>query len=87
MRSLFRSVIAQEQPVVEKPSPRPDDKETGVTAEQTASEPDTDDDSIDKNAQAGVQNIEAMTKVWTKRDLYLAYILYVCQGSQVSAWC
>lgn len=87
MRSLFRSVIAREKPVVEEPSPRLDDKEVGVATEQAPSEPDTDDDAIEKDAQVGVQNIEAMTKVWTKRDLYIAYILYVRQGSQAGASC
>ncbi|KAI1182311.1 siderophore iron transporter mirB [Nemania serpens] len=76
MRSLFRSVIAQEKPVVEDPSPRPDDKEAGLATEQApSSDPESDDDNIEKDAQTGVQNIEAMTKVWTKRDLYIAYIL------------
>ncbi|KAI1110177.1 siderophore iron transporter mirB [Nemania sp. NC0429] len=76
MRSLFRSVVASEQPVVEETSPPlPGDKEAGLVTEKTPSERDTDEDSIDKDAQVGVQNVEAMTKVWTKRDLYIAYIL------------
>ncbi|KAI3323895.1 MFS general substrate transporter [Xylariaceae sp. AK1471] len=76
MRSLFKTAFAHEQPVVEEKT-RPDDKEGGVTTERppSSSENDTDVDSIDKDAQAGVQNIEAITKVWTTRDLYLAYVL------------
>ncbi|KAI0182971.1 major facilitator superfamily domain-containing protein [Xylaria flabelliformis] len=83
-RHPFKTVVAQEQPVVEETAPRPDDKEAaapdskeaGLTAERSpSSEPDTDVDSIDKDAQAGVQKIEAITKVWSTRDLYLAYFL------------
>ncbi|KAK4223695.1 putative siderophore iron transporter [Podospora fimiseda] len=33
-----------------------------------------DSDAISLNAQAGVQDIEALTKVWTKQDIILAYI-------------
>lgn len=35
---------------------------------------DSDHDSIDKEAQVGVQNIEATTKVWSKKALIFAYI-------------
>lgn len=54
------------------------DKEAGVTtgAEHgsTTAETDRDSDEISLDAQTGVQRIEAMTKAWTRRDLYLAYI-------------
>ena len=33
-----------------------------------------DSDSISSDAQAGVQGVEAMTKVWTKSSLVFAYI-------------
>ncbi|KAL6886974.1 major facilitator superfamily domain-containing protein [Trichoderma evansii] len=33
------------------------------------------DDSVDPNAQAGVQNIEAITSVWTKHALYTAFAM------------
>lgn len=91
MRNPFKTLITQEQPVVEDEAPRPDDKEAGVldskeagltTERRLSSEPETDADSIDKDAQAGVQKIEAITKVWTTRDLYLAYILYARPESQ-----
>ncbi|KAI0156366.1 siderophore iron transporter mirB [Xylariaceae sp. FL1272] len=55
-----------------------DDKEGGlVTGAQPSSDlgHESDIDSIDKDAQAGVQAVEAMTKTWSKRDLYLAYAL------------
>lgn len=78
MRNPFQAVVAQEQPVIEEKTPSPDDKEVGGTAEQSPSgDSDTDVDSINKDAQTGVQNIEAITKVWSTRDLYIAYILYV----------
>ncbi|KAI1147761.1 siderophore iron transporter mirB [Nemania diffusa] len=84
MKSLFKTVIAQERIEAEKDPRGPDDKETGVPESKEAglagerplsAEPDSDDDSINKDAQAGVQNIEAITKVWTTRDLYIAYTL------------
>ncbi|KAI1121343.1 siderophore iron transporter mirB [Nemania abortiva] len=84
MRSLFKTALAQEQIVAEETAPVPSDneaalsekKEVGSPTERPASpEADGDDDSINKDAQVGVQNIEAITKVWTKRDLYLAYFL------------
>lgn len=34
----------------------------------------TDSDAISVDAQAGVQDIEALTKVWTRKDIILAYI-------------
>lgn len=37
---------------------------------------DTDDDSINKDAQAGVQKAEATTSVWSKSHLITAYIMY-----------
>ncbi|KAI0113572.1 siderophore iron transporter mirB [Nemania sp. FL0031] len=82
MKSLFKPVIAQERIVVEESATVPGDKEAAIpdnkeadsTKERPVS-PEGDDDSINKDAQTGVQNIEAITKVWTKRDLYLAYFL------------
>ena len=38
----------------------------------------SDDDSraaIDRDAQLGTQKVQAMTQVWSKRDLILAYIM------------
>ncbi|GAW15866.1 hypothetical protein ANO14919_052880 [Xylariales sp. No.14919] len=86
MRSLFKTVIAQSKPVVDE-GPRPDDKEAGVLPDSgvvpdskeaglTSERPhssDGDDDSINKDAQVGVQKMEAITKTWSTRDLYLAY--------------
>ncbi|KAI2642339.1 siderophore iron transporter mirB [Xylaria nigripes] len=74
MRFPFNK-ITQERPVAEEP-PRPDDRETVAGTEKTVPDaPETDADSIDKDAQTGVQNIEAITKVWTVKHLYAAYVL------------
>jgi hypothetical protein len=35
---------------------------------------DSDGESFTSDAQGGVKDIEALTSVWTKRDLILAYI-------------
>jgi hypothetical protein len=48
-------------------------KEAGATTDDVVS--DSESDSVSKDAQAGVQAIEATTSVWSKRDLILAYIL------------
>ncbi|KAI1812000.1 MFS general substrate transporter [Poronia punctata] len=77
MRSLFKTAVAHDAPVEEKPARLDDSKETGgVTADNpNSSETESDVDAIDETAQAGVRKIEAITKVWSTRDLYLAYIL------------
>lgn len=36
---------------------------------------DSDDDIINKDSQAGVQKMEATTKVWSKKHLIAAYIM------------
>ncbi|KAH6673434.1 putative siderophore iron transporter mirB [Halenospora varia] len=51
------------------------DKEAGATATSRDHHHESDDESVDKDAQAGVRAIEATTSVWTKRDLIIAYIL------------
>lgn len=55
------------------------DKEANVTSNsaQTASDGERDSDEISLSAQAGVQDVEAFAKVWTKGHLILAYITYV----------
>jgi MFS family permease len=76
MKNPLSSVLVREQPVVEEKSPHSDDKEVGAAAERApSSEHSGDDDSINKDAQNGVQKIEAITKVWTTRHLYTAYVL------------
>ncbi|KAI0385614.1 MFS general substrate transporter [Hypomontagnella monticulosa] len=63
-----------EAPVEEKTTPA-NDKEMGVVDDQARySETDTDPDSIDTKAQAGVQKMEATTKVWSRNNLILAYV-------------
>ncbi|KAI1281522.1 major facilitator superfamily protein [Xylaria sp. FL0933] len=82
MRHPFKTAFAQERPVVEE-TPRPDDseaavpesKEAGLTTDRSPSSDGEDSDSISKDAQQGVQNMEAITKTWTTRDLYIAYAL------------
>lgn len=56
-------------PVAEGVAPIPD-KEAAV---QNNVSPE-DSDQISADAQAGVQGVEAMTKVWTKSNLVLAYV-------------
>ena len=49
------------------------DKEVGVKNQDVSTDSDTDEISVD--AQPGVQDIEAVTKVWSKTHLVLAYIM------------
>lgn len=65
-----------EAPVAEQEVPTEKtatDKEATV-ANDTAASDAYDSDAISVNAQAGVQDVEAFAKVWTKRDLILAYV-------------
>ncbi|KAI1136778.1 MFS general substrate transporter [Hypoxylon sp. FL0543] len=83
---LGRFTHPTEVPVEEKPRDEAD-KETGVVDNQPRnSETDSDPDSIDHNAQAGVQKIEATTKVWSKSHLIMAYafiwIIYFVDSMQ-----
>ncbi|KAI1339940.1 major facilitator superfamily domain-containing protein [Xylariaceae sp. FL0016] len=65
-----------EQAVPEKTANAVDDKEGGLVTEQgpTREGSDSDVDAISKEAQRGVQKIEATTKVWSKQHLILAYV-------------
>ncbi|KAJ4287132.1 MFS siderochrome iron transporter 1 [Collariella sp. IMI 366227] len=68
----------KEVPVVERETPheKAGDNEANIAsnAVKTPSEAERESDEISLNAQAGIQDIEAFAKVWTKRDLILAYI-------------
>ena len=48
-------------------------KEAGVSADTTSD--DASSGVINTEYQHGTQLVEAMTQVWTKRDLYIAYVL------------
>lgn len=51
------------------------DKEANVVNTEGVKESVADDsDAISLDAQRGVQDIEALTKVWTKQDIILAYV-------------
>lgn len=55
--------------------PQPDEK---LGAPRSINDPvDSDDElnKVDTHAEHGVQRAQAMTQVWAKRDLILAYIL------------
>ncbi|KAL1953298.1 hypothetical protein VTO42DRAFT_3028 [Malbranchea cinnamomea] len=51
------------------------DNEQPATADQPNACPSYDSDSIDEDAQHGVQAAQATAKVWSKRDLFIAYVL------------
>jgi hypothetical protein len=50
------------------------DKKPRVTAQDTNSENESDG-SLDPEAQAGVQGIEAMISIWSRSHLITAYIM------------
>ncbi|CAJ2511705.1 Uu.00g073300.m01.CDS01 [Anthostomella pinea] len=70
-----RFTAQPEQPVVEKTVPETD-KEAGLVTEQNpiSDSESADVDAISADAQAGVQKIEAVTKVWSKNHLIAAYV-------------
>ena len=41
----------------------------------TAQDNDSDDELVHRDAQAGVQKMEATTQVWTKKHLIAAYVM------------
>lgn len=53
------------------------DKELGAPRSLDGDSTDEELNKIDRNAEHGVQQIQAMTQVWTRRDLLFAYIMYV----------
>lgn len=84
MKSLLHKLGRPAAPadIVEEVQHNPNDKEAavGTTSAANASDPGAETDSsqeISKEAQAGIQRVEAMTKVWTRNDMYMAYITYV----------
>ncbi|KAI0901048.1 MFS general substrate transporter [Annulohypoxylon nitens] len=72
---LARFARPTEVPVEEKPAPDSHDKEAGVIDSQPHhSDAESDPEAIDTTAQAGVQKMEATTKVWSRSNLILAYV-------------
>lgn len=54
---------------------RPDEKLGASRTSEATNDSDEDLAKVDTTAQYGVQNAQAMTYVWTKRDLIIAYVL------------
>lgn len=68
----------REVPVVEE-LPTADRPENGEKQPRNVDEkghPEAEGESLSSDAQIGVKKIEATTKVWSKRSLIAAYILY-----------
>lgn len=53
------------------------------TSMSDASSDDVELNKVDTHAEQGVQAIQAVTFVWSKQDLILAYVLYVYSQSPV----
>lgn len=69
MGFFSKKAPVEEQPAVE-PAPPMHEKSLGEPTEKSSEE-----DLISKDLQAGVAKVEAITSVWSKRDLILAYTL------------
>ncbi|KAE9372653.1 MFS general substrate transporter [Stipitochalara longipes BDJ] len=79
MRSFFSAKIPYDEvEAATERSPDGADKEFGVKNQDVPTDSDTDADEISLDAQPGVQNIEAITKVWSKTHLVIAYIMIWC---------
>ncbi|KAI1097479.1 MFS general substrate transporter [Jackrogersella minutella] len=75
MRGAFSRLARPAVVPVEEKTGQQNDKEMGVIDNHPhSSDGDTDLDTIDADAQAGVQKMEATTKVWSKSHLILAYV-------------
>ena len=48
-----------------------------VVGSDLGAESDHGHDQVSPDAQGGVQDIQAVTKVWTKTALIIAYLMYV----------
>lgn len=60
----------------------------GATRSRVAESPSDEElNKIDQSAQRGVQNVQAITQVWSRRDLILAFILYVSSSYTFRARC
>lgn len=54
---------------------RPNEKLGETSNSEASNDSDEELTKVDTTAQRGVQNAQAMTYVWSKRDLILAYIV------------
>lgn len=82
---VFGVIKPTEAPVADIPQKSFADKEAAVVQGTHGSGNDTQsDDEISKDAQAGVQAIEAFTKVWTTSHIVIAYITYVLSITQLT---
>lgn len=71
---------------------RPSEKEAeaaqtpknGVSA--TEADNNSDQESLDHEAQAGVKAVQAAAAVWTKSQLVLAYVMSVSRLNESSVW-
>lgn len=53
------------------------DEKLGTPRTSLSNSSDEELNKVDNTAEAGVQAVQAASHVWTKRDLIMAYILYV----------
>lgn len=67
---LFSKKAPAEEQVAVETVPPVDEKSLRNAAEKSSEE-----DLVSKDVQAGVAKVEAVTAVWTKRDLIIAYTL------------
>lgn len=55
----------------------PSDAEKNTENSYPSDVQSVDSDLPDKNAQPGLQKVEAVTAVWSRTSLVLAYVMYV----------
>ncbi|KAH6990003.1 hypothetical protein EDB80DRAFT_882015 [Ilyonectria destructans] len=68
-----KPVVEEEKTPQDVENSTANDKETGVTAKERDSSIERGDSDAD--FQRGDEAIRAMTQIWTKRDLIIAYVL------------
>ena len=62
----------------------PDEKVGSPRASSMSRDSDEELNAVDTTAEQGVQAVQAASLVWNKRDLILAYILYVLNPMTIS---
>lgn len=80
-KEMLRKLRPTVAPTPEAPIPSlvPEESKEATAEPQRASssrDSESDDETVHKDAQLGVQRIEATTRAWSKSHLILAYFMY-----------
>lgn len=77
LQRLHLGDVGVEHPASDSPRDKKQDNTTTQRTDSGDQGHSADSDAVDTSFQRGVQNIEAITKVWTKTELIVCYVLCV----------